>query len=759
MQYSRTNAGPGSWHKLLRNSLLSASICLPTAGFAIDLRMMPVGDSITEGFTPANGSGTASYRQQFENKLNAANCAFEMVGGKLENNPPTAYQSFHEGYSGGWARQFINGTSGASGAPAIADITVTHSPHVILMHLGSNDIRQGQTTDQTLASIRDLIVKVNSVNPEIVILLANVIPWYGENNGNNPPPFEGNNGIEGEVALLGSKIAAAIQNGFPNENGAPLVFPNVHLVDVVEGYTQAMMQSDLIHPNALGEEFIAQQFFDTVDALGLCDIDLPDVVAPETILASPSTTVPYIGPDSVFKGRATDIGGSGLQRIRIAIGDNNSANASGTPTSWYNFSSNTFGSYSETQINVPQNPLRDVFSWNISIPPLDESGSYQFYALAVDNNGNQNYVDGQGVWPANTQFSIDSTIPFAESSRPIDGGFVSPSVSYTIEGSMSDDKSGVNRVLARLQQTGVSPLQYWNGLEWQDSSTWVEADLNTNADTWSLPDVDLGNIGNYRLLLRAFDAVGNQSNSAQNPRTEFTVEIPDTTAPGAVTEFPSNASQVQPGTINISGTSSDDNSGVARVLVRIQQANAPSARYWNGTSWQVNSKWLDATLGLNNDWTIAGVDATRKTIYRVNLRAFDNAGNQSFSGNNPKTVFHVVDPDVVNPSAAPTVPANGATVPLGLIDVKGISSDADSGVKKVLVRIQRRSSPVRYWNGSGWTTKSTWRTATLNTNGDWTIPDVNLTRSYDYRVIVRAFDNAGNQATAGQNPAVTFTAQ
>ena len=398
---------PQSRH--LKLLLITLAVCLPAQiAQAQNLRLMPVGDSITEGFTPPSQGGTSSYREELEAKLVADNCSYEMVGSKLENRPQTSYQSYHEGYSSRWARHFIFGTSGA---PAIADITATHAPNAILMHLGSNDIRQGQTTDQTLNSIRQLIVKINQVDANLnpAILLANVIPWYGANGGNNNAPFESPpapstaTGIEGEIELLGSKITDAIANGFPDGNGGVTVFSNVYLVDVFDGYTPSMMQSDMIHPADAGEEFLAQRYFDVIDSLGLCD----DNIAPDTSILYPSNAGETVPNNVTFTGAATDEGDSGFQKIRIAI-ENLDHLVTTISDRWYDFNAMGFKpGFHETTATMSGITLSST-DW--SVAALLPAGRYRFYALAVDNEGNQDYVEGIGVWPVNIDFTVTPDI-------------------------------------------------------------------------------------------------------------------------------------------------------------------------------------------------------------------------------------------------------------------------------------------------------------------------------------------------------------
>ena len=397
LDLSTSGSRPGSHFALCGAICLSWLLGLSSLASA-GPRIAAVGDSITEGFTPSRTIGTTSYRQPLESKLTDAGCSYDMVGGKIDNNPPTTYQSAHEGYSGRWARNFVNGTSIN---PSITSITTTYAPNVILIHLGSNDIRLGATTDATLGHLRDVISRINLVDPTITVLLANVIPWLGANTSSNLPPFEGGNGIEGEIELLGDKIEDAIANGFP-DGSTRLNFSNVYLVDVRDNYTASMMQSDLIHPNAAGEEHIAQKFFDVIDSLDLCEQEFADNIPPVTTISLPASTGDTVANTVELTGSATDEGGAGFGTVRIAI-ENLDHEITAANDRWYNFNSESFGGYNETTATL-QNTTTSSTDWSITVTL--PAGRFRLYALAVDNFGNQNYVDGVGVWPVNREFFV-----------------------------------------------------------------------------------------------------------------------------------------------------------------------------------------------------------------------------------------------------------------------------------------------------------------------------------------------------------------
>ena len=231
-------------------------------------------------------------------------------------------------------------------------------------------------------------------------------------------------------------------------------------------------------------------------------------------------------------------------------------------------------------------------------------------------------------------------------------------------------------------------------------------------------------------------------------------ESDDTIIPMAEVTLPANGSEVIAAVQDISGAATDADSGVSEVLVRVRRLGA-SAGFWSESGWVAESTWLEATLD-GSDWTLADVDLTEPTDYRVNVRAFDNAGNHAQSSANPRTDFTVISADETIPSAEATLPADGSEVVAGVHDISGVATDADSGVSEVLVRVRRLGASAGFWSESGWVAESTWLEATLD-GSDWNLADVDLTEPTDYRVNVRAFDNAGNHAQSSTNPRTDFT--
>ena len=607
--------------------LFTAALAIASFQTQAQVRIMAVGDSITAGFTfgPPDGTGlgTASYRKEFENLLDQSGCDYLMVGSRNTNDPrnPTVFIGRHEGYSANRADHFLTGNGPNAGIDAMM---AAQSPDVVLLHLGSNDMHQSQTQDSTVNEIENIISKILSANGNATILVANVIPWFGSSNNPN---------ITDDIRRLGNQIISSV-NAMGN--------PNVIIADVRSGFAASDMQQDLIHPNVDGENRIADAFAEAFENSGVCAQS--DVIDPATFISTPAVGG-SVTTNASFSGTATDTGGAGINRVQIAIERT-------SDSQWLNFATGGFGPISIngvdvgiTNTNLTNTSLTSA-NWNFSttLPP---GNNYRVYVLAVDNAENDAFHGNNlRVWPVNRPFVVsspDATAPTAATTTPAVSSVLAPKTTI-ITGTAADADSGVDRVRVRLERLDTSPRQYWNGSSWVNALSFAEASVSASGLSWSLANVDLTNIGTYRIRLQAHDNAGNISVGASNLVTNFTVATADTTAPSAATTTPAVASTLAPALQTVSGTASDNTggSGVDRVRVRLERLDTSPRQYWNGSSWVNALSFAEASVSANGlSWSLANVDLTNIGTYRIRLQAHDNAGNISVGASNLVTNFLV----------------------------------------------------------------------------------------------------------------------
>jgi lysophospholipase L1-like esterase len=155
-----------------RNALVwTAALCaivtqseakhLPAKQSLPDLRILPIGDSITRGAQSSDDNG---YRQYLRNKLLAydSTAHVDMIGtlrsGDMADNN-------HEGHSGEYVEDIIT----------YWQKPFTAEPNVVLIHIGTNNMNQNhevaKAPERMTAMIDEMLVRL----PDIVIVVAQVI--------------------------------------------------------------------------------------------------------------------------------------------------------------------------------------------------------------------------------------------------------------------------------------------------------------------------------------------------------------------------------------------------------------------------------------------------------------------------------------------------------------------------------------------------------------------------------------------------------
>lgn len=202
------------------------------------LKIMPLGDSITE-----SKEGYNSYRRALWHNLTSVGCFVDFVGSRkgVSNGhrnspqimPPISdFDIDHEGHWDYRADEILE---------FVPIWTARYKPKIVLLHLGTNDIFQGQSIESTISDLMLIIESIRIEKPDATILLAKVIP--SERN------------TEDLVTL--NKSIETLANSLNNKTSRVLV------VDHETGYKQSD-NSDGIHPNENGEIKVADNWFNGI---------------------------------------------------------------------------------------------------------------------------------------------------------------------------------------------------------------------------------------------------------------------------------------------------------------------------------------------------------------------------------------------------------------------------------------------------------------------------------------------------------------
>jgi lysophospholipase L1-like esterase len=197
--------------------MLFVSVQEAEGGTAIG-EIMPLGDSITEGYAGTGGG----YRDRLYFLLSNAADLFNFVGVLTNNSSGTLSangQDHHEGHSGYRIDQLKGNLTGlVSAAPAEDSNYAGHwfdggngtgreavFPDMILLHIGTNDASQGRSAAQMQTELQGLLTEIKNNRPNAQVIVASLILRTDSSN------FESvqmtyNNAIPGIVAAQGANF-------------------------------------------------------------------------------------------------------------------------------------------------------------------------------------------------------------------------------------------------------------------------------------------------------------------------------------------------------------------------------------------------------------------------------------------------------------------------------------------------------------------------------------------------------------------------
>lgn len=206
-------------------------------------RILPLGDSITSGVPRC-----PTYRYWLWKKLSSSGYHFDFIGSQKTHWTKRLKQRYadwntfdgdHEGH-GGWKTDRM--------VRSLPDFLESYTPDVVLLHFGTNDVSSGDSTKSTLQELDQLIGILQQDNPEVVVLLAKIIPIDGRRNS----------GVQALNKGLDSIVAAR------RKGRAKMI-----VVDHFSGFDAKAQTFDGIHPNELGEKIMATRWYDAlVNVLG-----------------------------------------------------------------------------------------------------------------------------------------------------------------------------------------------------------------------------------------------------------------------------------------------------------------------------------------------------------------------------------------------------------------------------------------------------------------------------------------------------------
>ena len=271
---------------------LAAGLTLATAGPAQaetngGVRVMPLGDSITDGYNVPGG-----YRINLWQQLAAGGHTVDFVGSGF-NGPASLGDHDHEGHSG-WRIDQIDAN--------IVGWLQAYTPRTILLHIGTNDMNQNYDVANAPARLSALIDKIRATAPSVELFVAQITP-------------ETNATLEARVQAYNAALPGIVAGKGPL----------THLVDMHSANTTADL-ADGVHPNATGYDKMAARWFSALQSVpGSLTPALPPVGTAVSLVNPQSNRCLDVNAASTTPGTQVHIwdchGGTNQRWTRTAAGE------------------------------------------------------------------------------------------------------------------------------------------------------------------------------------------------------------------------------------------------------------------------------------------------------------------------------------------------------------------------------------------------------------------------------------------------------
>ncbi|WP_304455590.1 GDSL-type esterase/lipase family protein [Nocardiopsis sp. YSL2] len=210
-----------------------------------ELRIMPVGDSLTQG---SSGDFTWRYRLWTHLEQSGVDAVFvgphdDMHGLDGDGGDRTyADPDFDTGHAARW------GATSEELSADLAEIAAEHDPHYLLLLTGMEDMLRGGGADHALEGVGEMVSTVRVVRGEARFVVGEL------------PPVEGT----GDDARLNEEIAHFNMGVVDLAEQLTSSESPVIVAQVARDYAPSYDNWDEVHPNARGEVKIAAAFADAL---------------------------------------------------------------------------------------------------------------------------------------------------------------------------------------------------------------------------------------------------------------------------------------------------------------------------------------------------------------------------------------------------------------------------------------------------------------------------------------------------------------
>jgi hypothetical protein len=219
------------------------------------IRVLPLGNSITQGEGSSVSNTGKTYntwrRNLYKKLVDTSGYNVDFIGTlnqaySCEDYPDSSFDPDHEGHWAWTIDEIVYGRSGTcNGEGRLGQwIKETGIPEIVLVHLGTNDCWAGQSVQSSVSDMENLIDSLRSYNPDIIILLAQIIGHK-------------DNAVDQCIQELNDSISMIAER-------KTLSNSHIELVDQYTGFDPFQDCYDDAHPNESGESKIATKWFDAM---------------------------------------------------------------------------------------------------------------------------------------------------------------------------------------------------------------------------------------------------------------------------------------------------------------------------------------------------------------------------------------------------------------------------------------------------------------------------------------------------------------
>ena len=211
------------------------------------IKLHPIGDSTTEAYELET-----TWRYWFQ-KLLAENGInnVDFVGSRRGTNKGTNFSDNnwdmdHDGHTSSTASQVLNGGLAHGHSGNIKIWAPQYTPHIAVIYLGTNDIRQGRSSADIIKTFQDIIQVLRNARKEVKIVVCQIPNWSYSGYGGSQAGVNGLNALIPSLKNLSTDISP------------------IKIVDLNTDYSLSDHR-DGIHPGATGAHKVANRIYAAVE--------------------------------------------------------------------------------------------------------------------------------------------------------------------------------------------------------------------------------------------------------------------------------------------------------------------------------------------------------------------------------------------------------------------------------------------------------------------------------------------------------------